>query len=345
MARRVVLHIGAMKSGTSYLQSLLFADKQRLAAAGVLVPGEVWTDQATAVRQALNPPDRGPRQRWDDLTREVRAADGTAVISMEYLGPMRRAAIPGVVEDLGADEVTVVVTARDLNRGLVSMWQETIQNGRTWGWHDYVRDAESRRRMSGAEAFDRSTPGGSFWRQQDLVRMVGNWARAVGMDNVVLVTVPQPGAPTRLLADRFSEASGIDLDPDAPVSMANESLGLASLLALREVNELLVERGVRWPTGQQLRKRVLAKTVMAARRDTEPRLGLVTPDWVREQSRRIVAELRASGVCCVGEWSDLDPVDVRGVDPDDVPADEVHRAAVAALAGLVAEIVGKRSDP
>ena len=84
----------------------------------------------------------------------------------------------------------VVVTARDLNRTLVSMWQETIQNGRTWTWAEYVADAEAKRPRAGAGAADRRTPGGTFWRQQDLVRMVADWSGVVGTDNVALATVP-----------------------------------------------------------------------------------------------------------------------------------------------------------
>jgi len=342
MADRVVLHVGTMKSGTSYLQGLLFAEKPRLAEAGVLVPGERWTHQARAVRQAVAGRRAASRDRWEELAGSVRSWPGTAVISMEYLGPSRPRLARGIVADLGADEVSVVVTARDLNRTLVSMWQETIQNGRTWTWADYLADAEAKRPADGPAEIDQRTPGGTFWRQQDLVRMVDDWASVVGREHVALVTVPRPGAARDVLARRFAEASGLDLDPAREVTTANESLGLASLLVLRRVNELLDERGLRFPVGQGLRKRVLAKTVLAARRGEEPTLGLATPDWVRGQAERAVRLLRDGGTRLVGDWADLEPVDVPGTTPEAVPADAVHEAAVAGLAGLVAALVGER---
>ena len=342
MADRVVLHVGTMKSGTSYLQALLFADKPRLEEAGVHVPGTVWADQARAVRQALAPRKGGSRPRWTAFAEEVRAAPGTAVISMEYLGPSHPDTINTVLGALGASDRRVVVTARDLNRTLVSMWQETIQNGRTWTWPEYLADAEAKRPRDGAGAADRQTPGGTFWRQQDLVRMVADWSVVVGADNVVLATVPPPGAAPTVLAERFAEASGVALDTGRDVTTANESLGLASLLVLRRVNELLAERDLAFPAGQGVRKRTLAKTILAARRDAEPALGLVTPPWVREEAERTVAALRESGTRLVGDWADLEPVDVPGVGPDDVPLADVHEAALEALAGLVAEQVRKR---
>jgi hypothetical protein len=343
MAERVVLHVGTMKSGTSYLQALLFAEKPRLAEAGVLVPGAKWVEQARAVRQALAPSKGGPRPRWEAFAEEVRAAPGTAGISMEYLGPSHPDTIKKVVGELGASQVRVVVTARDLNRTLVSMWQETIQNGRTWTWAEYVADAEAKRPRNGVGAADRQTPGGTFWRQQDLVRMVADWSGVVGADNVVLATVPPPGAAPTVLAERFVEASGLELDAGREVTTANESLGLASLLVLRRVNELLDERDLRFPAGQGVRKRTLAKTILAARRGAEPALGLRTPPWVREQTERTVAALRGAGTRLVGDWADLEPVDVPGVEPDDVPLTDVHEAALEAIAGLVADQVRRRA--
>jgi len=343
MAERVVLHVGTMKSGTSYLQTLLFAQKERLADTGVLVPGRAWIDQVRAVRHALSPRKGGSRPRWDAMVEEIRAAEGTAVVSMEYLGPAHPDTIAGIVAALEAPEVRVVVTARDLNRTLVSMWQETIQNGRTWTWEEYVADAEAKRPVAGVGVVDRETAGGTFWRQQDLVRMVADWSKVVGSDGVVLATLPQPGAPRHTLAERFAEASGLELDVHREVTTVNESLGLASVLVLRRVNELLDARDLPFPTGQGLRKRILAKTVLAARRYDEPALGLVTPAWVREQTEQTVTALKQAGTHLVGEWADLDPVDVPGVEPDDVPLADVHEAALEGLAGLIAEQIGKGS--
>ena len=158
----------------------------------------------------------------------------------------------------------------------------------------------------------------------------------------MLATVPPPGAAPTVLAERFAEASGVDLDTGRDVTTANESLGLASLLVLRRVNELLAERDLAFPAGQGVRKRTLAKTILAARRDAEPALGLLTPPWVREQTERTVAALREAGTRLVGDWADLDPVDVPGVEPDDVPLTDVHEAALEAIAGLVAEQVRRR---
>ena len=155
MSERVVLHVGAMKSGTSYLQGLLYANKPALAGRGVLVPGDAWSHQVRAVRQVLAPGRHPGTPRWKALADEIRSAPGTAVVSMEYLGPAKRSAAEQIVADLGGSDVRVVFTVRDLNRSLASMWQETVQNGRSWTWDEYVADARRKRPGAGSGRVDR----------------------------------------------------------------------------------------------------------------------------------------------------------------------------------------------
>lgn len=334
MARRVVLHVGTMKSGTTYVQASLFAQQDRLAQAGVLVPGKKWSQQVAAVRQILGRRDRRPA--WDELRAQVAGHPGDAVVSMEFLGPANEQAARRVLDGLAPAQVEVVVTARDLNRTLPSMWQETIQNGRTWSWEDYLADAQRLAPGRSRGHADRKTPGGTFWRQQHLARIVADWSRLVGRDRVRLVTLPPPGADASELGRRFAEATGLPLDPSLPVPSSNESIGLASALVLRRVNEELTAQGLDFPRGQRLRKHVLAKTSLVHLARQEPRLGLPVPDWVVEQTDATRAALRADGVEPIGDWADLDPVPVPGVSPGDVDDAAVAHAAITGLTAVLA---------
>ena len=339
MAERVVLHVGAMKSGTSHLQGRLFAGQDALAARGILVPGRAWGHQVRAVRDltVLVGPDAPAKagRHWGKLADQVNAFDGTAVISMEYLGPVRPAVAAHAAASFDGARVEVVVTARDLNRSLAAMWQETVQNGRSWTWPDYLAGARAQRPSAGGKT-DRTSPGGTFWRQQDLVRMTRKWATAVGADATTLVTLPPPGADRETLLERFGQASGLDLGALPQPPGDNASLGLASTLALLRLNELLAEQGVGEAEASGRRKHQLAKSILAGRRDQEPSLGLPVAAWVRAEAAGLVAGLRDLGVGLVGAWSDLDPVDVPGVAPSDVPAEQIAEAALAGLAGLLA---------
>ena len=331
VAQRVVLHVGSMKSGTSYLQGLLFAHRALLAERGVLVPGERWRDQVSAVADVLNR-SRVAREptdgAWQRLVGKTAAWDGTAVVSMEWLGIARPGQVERVVGSFPPGTVRVVVTARDLNRQVPAMWQESLKNGRSLTFDQYV---EAVRTDEGL--------GRSFWREQAVGAMCRRWADAVGVAAVCLVTVPPPGSPKDLLWHRFAEAVGVAPEGVGPPDRDNASLGAASSEVLRRLN-LLVE-DLEYGDYAAVVKHQLAKKVLAARRDAEPAVGFEVPEWLPARADRMVGRVRDLGVSVVGDLADLRPVAVPGTDPGTVPAAQHLDAALGGLEGLVRALLGR----
>ncbi|QCC77816.1 hypothetical protein [Nocardioides daphniae] len=147
MGKRIVLHVGAMKSGTSYLQTLLMDNKARLAEHGVVVPGARWGDQVAGVSHVLERQKvmRKPGEdAWQSLVDEVQAHDGTSVISMEFLGPVGLPKIEKVRDSFDGMRVEAVITARDLGRNIPAMWQEFVKNGGTTSLERYVEKVRAR---------------------------------------------------------------------------------------------------------------------------------------------------------------------------------------------------------
>ena len=340
MASRTILHVGTMKSGTSHIQSRLFENKAAFAAAGILVPGEKWVDQVQGVRDVLTIQRRGQKRAtgaWQRLVDEMADHDGTAVISMEFLGPAAPPVIEGIRDSVGGGEC--VITVRDLNRSLAAMWQETIQNGRTWTYAEYLAAAEQHAPAGEEEPEETTQAGRTFWRQQDVVRMSRDWSAAMP---TTLITLPPPSGSRSLLWERFCRVLDVPGDGWADAPASNESIGAASALMLRQLNELLDESGLSFPVASTLRKKYLAKTVLASRKKEEPAIGLPVSTWVRDHSTQMVADLQGLDLTFVGDWDELEPVDVPGIDPADVPERQIIDAAVVGLAALVAREV-KRS--
>ncbi|GAA4371582.1 hypothetical protein [Nocardioides caricicola] len=335
MAQRVILHVGAMKSGTSYLQRLLFLNRDRLADQGVLVPGNAWPDQVRAVSEVLERKRvvaAPPEGAWQGMVDEIGAASGTAVISMEFLGPAAAAKIERVVSSFPTGTVEVVVTARDLGRSIPAMWQETLKNGRFLPYDEYV-----------AAIADRDGLGRRFWREQDVAGICERWSAAVGVDRMTLVTVPTPGAPSTLLWERFASTLGVDPAGFAEPGPTNESLGAASAEVLRLLNERV--EGMAYGEYARKVKQQLAKRVLAKRRGEEPGVGYEPSPWLRERAGQLVEQLRGSGIRVVGDLAELTPLAVSGARPGGLPPEEQLAAAVAAIEGLVrASGNGKSAD-
>lgn len=326
MAERVVLHVGAMKSGTSYLQRLLVANKETLAARGVLFPGRSWRAQVRAVADVLERKrvvTQPPEGAWQSLVEELDAWDGTGIVSMEFLGPAGAAKIEKVVSSFAPGTVEVVLTGRDLSRNVPAMWQETLKNGRTRSFDEYV--AAIRDREQG--------PGLGFWREQGLLRMCRRWSEAVGAQQVTLVTLPPSGAAPDELWRRFARATGIDPEGVEQPTAANESLGAASVEVLRRLNVLL--EGLDYGDYAPLVKHQLAQGILGPRRREEPAVGFEPPPWLLERAADMVEKIRGTGVRVEGDLADLTPAPVPGVDPGAVDPEQRLDAAVAALEGLI----------
>ena len=113
---------------------------------------------------------RGRRGRCGRLVDLVAAHDGpTVVVSEEELSLARPRQARRLVRALAGHRVHVVVGARDIARTLVSAWQQTIVNGGTTRWPDFVGVGAG----TGGRAAQR---GRSFHWRHDLLRVVDSWA-------------------------------------------------------------------------------------------------------------------------------------------------------------------------
>ena len=331
MAHTVVLHIGAMKSGTSTIQHQLQSHHDVLAAQGFCFPGGRWRAQILGVLDVLDQKRDGQvvpgsEGAWQRLLDELAAHDGTGLVSMEFLGPTPPEYIAKVVGSLRPADVRVVMTARDLGRNVPAMWQEGLKNRATWTWPEYLRDIASTERPRRGSAR-------RFWRQMNYAFIAQKWLEEVGHENFTLVTVPHPGADPGVLWDRFCSVVGLDPLAFPAAEVQNASLSAASAQVLRCLNESLPE-GLPLFHYQKVVKHLLAKQGMPGPRRPEERIGF-HGEWVEQRCARQIERLCELGVRVVGDLEELRPVAQSGVDPTTVPAEETMRAAVDALAYLV----------
>ncbi len=332
MSHTVVLHIGAMKSGTSFIQQAMLANRDALAAQDFCFPGEVFRDQVLGVIDVLGQKRDGkviPRSvgAWQRLVDEMGAHDGVSLVSMEFLGPTPKDEVRRVLDTLAPARTRAVITVRDLGRNIPAMWQEGLQNGDTYTWPEF---------LDGVEHGDPSVSGTvarKFWRQMGSAAIARRWVDVVGPENFTVVTVPPPGADRRLLLTRFCTAVGLDPTPFVLPERDNASLGAASAQLLRVVNERAGSLGTR--RYNRVVKHELAKKGLAAHRAQEDPIGYDGGAWLAERAEQMIERFRALGVPVEGDLDELRPRAVPGVDPSTLPVQERESAAVAALAHLV----------
>ncbi|MEZ5096667.1 MAG: hypothetical protein R2731_11460 [Nocardioides sp.] len=255
MSARVVLHIGTMKSGTSFIQSVLGANQRELAAQGCVFLGGRFGAQSRAVRDIYRLPaqPRRNRRRWARLAAQARELDaGAALVSMEFLSFAGDAAVAEFLEPLEGLDVRVVLTVRDQFRAIPAQWQTYTRNFGTDAWPAYLRAIQAPRLRGTRPSRAYST----FHRAQDVVPMLQRWGHAAGVSGLDVVTVPGPGAPRDELWRRFAAVAGVPQGVvDLERSRDNPSLGFASCDYLRRLNTHLADvaprryrrRSARWP--------------------------------------------------------------------------------------------------
>ena len=335
--RRVFLHVGAPKSGTTYLQDRFAANRALLEDQGVVYPetprgGHFYPALDLIERRWAGELEQAKGQ-WDELAAAVRRADRDVLISHEILAAASPAQVRRAFGTLAGAEPHIVFTARDLARQLPAEWQEQVKH----------RSRQSFRKFANrVMQASRSNPDLWFWKVQSLPDVLTRWGSGLPPGHVHVVTVPPPGAPAEVLWDRFAEVLG--LEPGlgyAEAKQTNRSVGIAEIAVLRRLNRRLHDLGVPRETYIPLVREVVVRDTFS-RRDGQER-AIVPPRrraFVEEVTQEWVDWLERSGVEVIGDLRDLVPVwpdeGLRARHPDRPRQADVADAAIEALAAVVA---------
>ena len=308
MPQKVVLHVGSPKTGTTFLQQVLWAQRDRARAQGVLLPGSGFQDHYLAsvdVRDLSYEP-RFPARAigmWVVLVEEAQGFDGTVLVSHELFAGATAEQALRAVGVCGDAEVHVVVTARDLVRQIPAEWQEHLKHRSAVAFADFVAELRS----NGPAAH-------WFWTAQDCADICRRWGAAVPPERIHVVTVPPRGARPEALWERFAGLLGLDAASfDLAVSRPNRSLRAEPAELLRRVNARL-DRRLRVPGAySETVKETFAQELLAPRGGAPVALSGANQRFAVERSQRMADELRELGVSVVGDLAELVPM---------LPADE-----------------------
>ncbi|GAB4013664.1 hypothetical protein GCM10028772_42750 [Nocardioides ultimimeridianus] len=355
--RRVVLHIGAMKTGTTYLQGKAYANRETLQAAGVSMPGLRWADVVWGVQDLLGMGkgdadlQRRNAGRWQAVVDEVRVAPTpTSLLTMEFFAFANRAQARRAVESFAGCDVEVVLTVRDTAAVVPALWQTTVTSGGTVTWPRFrvaFRWSAGGRGAGGAVLSRVRLPTAvRFQEAINIARILRVWTSVLPPERIHVIVVPGPDAPRDRLWELFCEVVGVDpaVAPE-PGKNANESLGYPSAELVRRVNEIIEIERVRHHT---VVKDDLGHHTLGRRRAAERRARLDRPTL--EAALRWNAAIRrtvaASGVRVHGDLADLPvvPLDSHAVeDRHEPPTDaELLEAAEFGLRRL-RRLVDRRS--
>ncbi|MGH3368196.1 MAG: hypothetical protein ACRDOY_13465 [Nocardioidaceae bacterium] len=329
MAQRVFFHIGAPKTGTTFLQRVMWGNRPQLREQGVLFPGDRWLDRvwSTNVIRETRIPHEMARTSWDRIVAQTKAFDGTVVISHEFYAAATREQAAQAIADLEPAEVHIVFTARDYVRQVPALWQEQLKFRFSTPLAEYDPEPVT------------AAPHTHFgWRTLDVVDALSRWGAGLPPEHVHVVTVPPAGSPPGLLWERFATLCGIDPEScDTRVGRANESLGAVEAELLRRVNPRISEE-IRGPGEVPGWVRdYLGHSVLVPLGGERLGVSPARADELRDRSRRAVSELEAAGYDVVGDLQELIPPEHLPPtrQPDDSTDSELLEVALDAIAVML----------
>ncbi|MGN0065669.1 MAG: hypothetical protein ACI379_15640 [Nocardioides sp.] len=336
MTRRVILHVGTPKTGTSHLQDVLYRNRDVLREHGILYPADRFDAHFLAALDLMKLTWGGLESEavgaWTQLAARVRDWPGTSIISHEIFATATPTQVAYALESLGEDaEVHLVLSVRDLVRQIPAEWQENVKHRSHVTYKRFLEQLTDPARDSRI--------GSWFWGVQELPDILDRWGAGLPPEHVHLVTVPPSGAPRDELWRRFSVVFGLDgIDLDATAERANASMGVPETTLMRQLNQR-VSKVVAPADYRPLVRELLAHQTFSERTGS-PRLALPPAAHERVQaiSTEWVAELSTRGYSVEGDLKDLiggEPTPYT--DPDTVSDADLYEPAMDAIAALLVE--------
>jgi hypothetical protein len=337
MAHRVFVHIGAPKSGTTYLQSVLWNNRSQLAADGLLMPGRRIFDHELAVTAARHPRPRNAHQRnaratWQRLRAAITSFDGDAVLSNEWFVWTIRPQAQRFLEDLAPAEVHVVFTARSFVHQLPAAWQERLKLGVAHTFDEFLASLDDE-------------DGRWTWAALDPAIALPRWVDPLPVDRVHMVTVPPHGQDRDLLWKRLAavldiEASAYDTTRTDP----NQSLGAETARLLQRLGPTLRSAidadNAKWTEQYRWLRRYIGHQLLVPRGGTRIRVSDAHLTALHSRALRTVEAIKSAGYQVEGDLDDLLAADVPAGSrtPESVTDTEQLEAAIELIGDLLRDV-------
>ena len=308
--KKVVIHAGFHKTGTTAIQHALHASTQALKAAGYTYPivdqgtsqsgsvlalaGRGWGSQARGGRVI-------PKRVWTKLARQVRSGQENIVLSSEFFSELDDSQLREVKQAFAGLECQIVFTMRAFDKLFPSTYQQTLKNGSSYSYEAWLERTVK-------DYFAEQKTG--FWKRNRHAQVISRWQQIFGFENVTVITADEsnPG----LLFARFGEFLKLPDGTLKPVadSGLNRSLLLDEIHLLRNINKNVPKSRswnaymtfIRKGTFEQLTATPAGKVAAAAK--------LRTPKAYAKKIEQIaaleIAELQALNLRVLGDIRDLE---------------------------------------
>jgi hypothetical protein len=344
--RRIYLHVGEPKTGTTYLQQVMATNRAELARQGIVYPGPKgnahWraAQDLREVVQKPNDPEPPFTGEWPALVGKLTAAKRIGVVSHELFSAATRKQAARALAALSDYELHIVMTVRDLGSLLPAEWQETVKHRNARSFDEWLEHVARE-----AQQPDRHRSG--FWSVHDTLGIIDDWAQdVIPPERVHVITMPSRTAPDSLW-DRFARVIGIDPElVDTTRARSNVSLGIVEVELIRRLNEVLPPEYPGWSFQWFVKDTLAHGTFPKHPMSSRLQLPAAYDEWVIKHAEALLTGMHDAGYEVIGDPDDLVPKPgTPGVRrPQDATAPELLDAALLGMTGLLERMDRMRNN-
>jgi len=316
--RRLIIHAGFHKSGTTALQEAFDAQSEELKSAGIIYPNigrkahhrVAWALTGRSWGWSKRGGEKTSRKYWDELAKSVNGSkEETILISSEFFSELNGDAIRTIFSEIKDRKVEVIFTVRPLVKLLSSSYQQYLKYGTKADYTTWLHSV--------LDNPGESKINPTFWMRHFHGRVVARWVDVIGASHVTVIIVDE--SRPEFLFDCINEYLGL---PKGFIKA--QKTGSNRSLSMEEIS-LLIELNKRYPSERDWNEYEIFIRDGYIRRLTDhvqpPKDGekLPTPQWAIDKGNEVGAqnrrELVATGAKIIGDISSLDSAKVPTGEP------------------------------
>lgn len=308
MKKRLVIHTGFHKSGTTALQEALAENRKSLKENGVVYPS-IGTKSHHRAAWSINEKVWGWKKRggekvspkvWENLVKRINNSEAdTVILSSEFFSELDGEKIRKISQDVKDREIEILFTLRPLVKLLPSSYQQYLKYGMKVKYEEWLHEIFNNR--------EKTKVSPSFWKRHEHSKVIARWVDIFGA-NKVTVLIADEAKPEFL----FEEVNNLLGLPKGTLVAAkrgsNRSLSMEEISLLLEIN-IQFPKNRTWDEYEIFVRDGYIRQLTDHVLPTNDKDRLLTPQWAIDRANEMGSEtlkdLRNYGIRIIGNLESL----------------------------------------
>ena len=317
MKKRLVIHTGFHKSGTTALQEALAENRKSLKENGVVYPS-IGTKSHHRAAWSINEKVWGWKKRggekvspkvWENLVKRINNSEAdTVILSSEFFSELDGEKIRKISQDVKDREIEILFTLRPLVKLLPSSYQQYLKYGMKVKYEEWLHEIFNNR--------EKTKVSPSFWKRHEHSKVIARWIDIFGA-NKVTVLIADEAKPEFL----FQEVNSLLGLPTGTLVAAkrgsNRSLTMEEIALLIELNRRFPEDRD-WDEYEVFVRGGYIRALTDHVKPSPDSEKLLTPQWAIDKGNEIGAQNRRDLITTKAKIIG----DIESLDSAKVPAGE-----------------------